>query len=128
ERVVVETYDQAVRLVGTGEQRWNPTTRETADHSIPYVVAAGRCDGTVGQRQFRDDRLWDPDLRALIQKIEVLNNEDFSEAYERQPRQHYTRVTVHTKAGEVVVGEAGGPDREDMGREKSVEEMNAKFM
>jgi 2-methylcitrate dehydratase len=127
ERVVVETYAYAKNGVGTGEQRWNPTSRETADHSIPYVVAAALSDGSVGPRQFKDDRLWDPDLRALIQKVEVLANDEFTEAYDRHPRLHHTRVTVHTKAGEVVVGEAGGPAREDMGRAKSVAEMDAKF-
>jgi chromatin segregation and condensation protein Rec8/ScpA/Scc1 (kleisin family) len=38
--VLVETYATAKNGTGTGEQRWNPQNRETADHSIPYVVAA----------------------------------------------------------------------------------------
>lgn len=126
-RVVVETYAPAVDAVGTGEQRWNPSSRETADHSIPYVVAAALCDGTVGPRQFRDDRLWDPELRALIHKVEVVADAAFTEAYDRDPREHYTRVTVTTTAGDTVVGQAGGPDREDMGRPMSRQAMEEKF-
>ncbi|MGV6875642.1 MmgE/PrpD family protein [Pseudochelatococcus sp. B33] len=126
--VVVETYAYAKNGVGTGEQRWNPTSRETADHSIPYVVAAALCDGKVGPRQFKDDRLWNPELRALIQKIEVVENEAFTEAYERHPREHHTRVVVRTKSGETVVGVAGGPDHEDMGKPMHPGQIEAKFM
>jgi 2-methylcitrate dehydratase len=126
EHVTVETYAYAKNGVGTGEQRWNPTTRETADHSIPYVVAAALFDGSVGPRQFKDDRLWDPELRALIQKVEVVANDEFSEAYDRYPREHHTRVTVRKKNGETVVGVAG-PDHEDMGKPKSVAEIEQKF-
>ncbi|MCC2688364.1 MAG: 2-methylcitrate dehydratase [Rhizobiaceae bacterium] len=127
ERVVVETYAYAKDGVGSGEQRWNPTSRETADHSIPYVVAAALADGSVGPRQFKEDRLWDPDLRALIQKVEVVANDAFSEAYDRHPREHHTRVTVHTRDGGTVVGLAGGADYEDMGKAKSLAEMEQKF-
>jgi 2-methylcitrate dehydratase len=128
ERVLVETYAYAKNGVGTGEHRWNPNSRESADHSIPYVVAAALCDGTVGQRQFKDDRLWGADIRALLPRIEVQANDAFTEAYEAHPRLHYTRVTVHTKSGGVVVGQAGGPDKEDMGKEKSAAEIEAKFL
>ncbi|MGQ7793608.1 MmgE/PrpD family protein [Faunimonas sp. B44] len=127
ERVVVETYAYAKDGVGSGEQRWNPTSRETADHSIPYVVAAALLDGSVGPRQFKDDRLWDPELRALIRKVEVVAEPEFTEAYARHPREHHTRVVVHTRGGGTVIGRAGGPDREDMGKPKSPLEIEAKF-
>lgn len=127
EHVVVEVYQSAKNGVGSGEQRWNPTSRETADHSIPYVVAAALTDGSVGPRQFKDDRLWDPKLRALIQKVEVVASDEFTEAYERYPREHHTRVTVQTKQGKTVVGIAGGKDHEDMGKAKTVEETERKF-
>lgn len=127
EHVVVEVYQSAKDGVGSGEQRWNPTSRETADHSIPYVVAAALTDGCVGPRQFKDDRLWDRELRALMQKIEVVANDEFTEAYERFPREHLTRVTVQTKQGKTVVGNAGGAAYEDMGKAKTTAEMEGKF-
>jgi 2-methylcitrate dehydratase len=127
EHVVVEVYQSAKDGVGSGEQRWNPTSRETADHSIPYVVAAALTDGCVGPRQFKDDRLWDPELRALMQKIEVVANDEFTEAYERSPREHLTRVTVQTKQGKTVMGNAGGVAYEDMAKAKTSAEMEGKF-
>ena len=37
-----------------------PTTRETADHSLPYCVAVALLDGEVGLGQFTDERIADP--------------------------------------------------------------------
>ena len=127
EHVLVEVYQSAKDGVGSGAERWNPTSSETADHSIPYVVAAALTDGYVGPRQFKDDRLWDPELRALIQKVEVVANGEFTEAYERNPREHHTRVTVQTRQGKTVVGSAGGTAHEDMGKAKTTAETEAKF-
>ena len=63
-------------------------SRETADHSIPYVVAATLMDGTVTPRSFNDQHLWNPELRALIHKIEVVPNAEFSKAYVKLPVEH----------------------------------------
>ena len=107
-KIVVETYQRAKERMGTFEYLWHPDTREMADHSIPYVTAAALLDGTITPRSFDDERLWNPALRALIQKIEVVANDEFTIAYERHPVEHLTRVTVETASGERLVGETGG--------------------
>jgi 2-methylcitrate dehydratase len=38
--IEVSTYHFAWFEIGSGAEKWQPTTRETADHSMPYVVAA----------------------------------------------------------------------------------------
>ncbi len=105
ERVTVEVYEPAKRGMGTGEENWHPETRETADHSIPYVVAAALMDGTVGPSQFTMERIHDPELMALLQKVEVVSNPEFTKAYESVPVGHFTRVEVVTRSGERHVGE-----------------------
>ncbi len=126
EQVTVEVYERAKVGMGTGEHHWNPDSRETADHSIPYVVAAALMDGTVTPRQFDDDHLRNPELRALLQKIEVVANPEFTAAYERLPVEHRTRVTAVTHDGTSVVGEAGG-DQGDLSEEKDDAQIEAKF-
>ena len=71
-QVIVEVYAGAKMRNGTGERRWNPDSREGADHSIPYLVAAAFMDGTVTLRSFNDAHLWNPELRALLPKVEVV--------------------------------------------------------
>ena len=108
ERVTVEVYAAAKRGMGTGEHLWHPETRETADHSIPYVVTATLLDGTVGPAQFYPDRMRDPQLQRLLQKVEVVANDEFTAAYERLPVEHRTRVTVVTRDGQRHIGEVSG--------------------
>jgi len=107
-QVTVEVYQRAWAEVGSGEIRWNPGSRQDADHSIPYVVAATLMDGKFTLRSFNDAHLWNPDLRGLMQKIEVVENAEFTKAFEQQPQQHRTRLTVLTNSGERRVAESGG--------------------
>ncbi len=127
ERVTVEVYERAKVGMGTGEHHWNPDSRETADHSIPYVVAAALMDGTVTPRQFDDDHRSNPELRALLGKIEVVANADFTQAYERLPVEHRTRVNVVTRRGERFVGESGG-DQGDLSNTMSDAQIAEKFL
>jgi 2-methylcitrate dehydratase len=126
EKVTVEVYERAKVGMGTGEHHWNPDSRETADHSIPYVVAASLIDKRQTPASFADERLWSRELRALLPKIEVVANEGFTEAYERVPVEHRTRVSVLLKNGERVTGYAGGAEG-DLSQPKSDAEIEEKF-
>ena len=125
-RVTVEVYKRATEIEGSGEHNWNPQSRETADHSIPYVVAATLMDGTVTLRSYNNAHLWNPELRALMQKIEVVENNEFTKAFERMPVEHRARVIVVTSGGERLVGETGG-DQDDSGAPKSDAQIDEKF-
>lgn len=125
-QVTVEVYKKAKDRVGTGEHRWNPDCRETADHSIPYVVGAALMDGTVTPRSFDDAHLENAKLRALIHKIEVVPNEEFTKAYVKLPVEHRTRVTVLLDSGERLVGESGG-DADDLSSPKTDAQIVDKF-
>jgi 2-methylcitrate dehydratase len=126
EKVTVEVYERAKIGMGTGEHHWNPDSRETADHSIPYVVAASLIDKRLTPSSFGDARLWSPELRALLPRIEVVTNDEFTAAYERLPVEHRTRVTVTLKDGKRAVGEAGG-DKGDLSQPKTDAEIEDKF-
>ena len=125
-QVIVEVYQKAKDRVGSGEHRWNPDCRETADHSIPYVVAATLIDGTVTPRSFDDAHLADARLRALMKKIEVVPNEEFTKAYVKLPVEHRTRVTVIMQNGERTSGESGA-DKDDLSTPKTDEQIVSKF-
>jgi 2-methylcitrate dehydratase len=125
-QITVEVYEHALDRAGSGDHQWNPETRETADHSIPYVVAVALLFGKVTSRSFDDVRLWDPRLRSLLPKIRIVENKQFTEAYEKLPVEHRARVTVVMKDGQRLVGEAGG-DADDHAREMSDEKVMEKF-
>ena len=125
-QITVEVFEHALDRAGRGDHQWNPTTRETADHSIPYIVAAALMFGRISSRSFDEARLWDPRLRGLLPKIRVVENKEFTAAYERLPVEHRCRVTVAMADGQRLVGEAGG-DADDHAREMSDEKVMEKF-
>ena len=126
EKVIVEVYERAKIGMGTGEHHWNPDSRETADHSIPYVVAASLIDKRHTPASFDDAHLHSPRLRALLAKIEVVTNDQFTVEYERVPVKHATRVSVTMKNGGRLMGESGG-DKGDLSQAKSDAEIEEKF-
>ncbi len=125
-QVVVEVYKRAKETVGTGAHVWNPQSRETADHSIPFVVAVTLIDGTVTPRSFNAAHLRDTTLRALMQKIDVVENAEFTRANERQPAEYRTRVTVTTRGGQLLIGESDG-DHDAVSAVYTDEQIAAKF-
>jgi 2-methylcitrate dehydratase PrpD len=62
----------------------------------------------------------------LIQKIEVIENKEFTKAFERLPIEHRARVTVLMKSGEQYLGESGG-DKDDLSAPKSDAQIEEKF-
>lgn len=53
EAINVQTYFAARSEIGSEPQKWNPQTRETADHSLPYLLAVGLLRGAHHRGQFR---------------------------------------------------------------------------
>jgi len=95
--IEVKTFDVSVEIIGKDPEKWHPRSRETADHSLPYLVAVALMDGIVGLDQFTDARIADPRLRALIQKVSVTDDPEFNEAY---PESMPNQVTVKTVDGQ----------------------------
>jgi 2-methylcitrate dehydratase len=77
-RVTVLTTHDTWWYVGGGagdrEEKWSPRTRETADHSIPYIAATLLLEGDVDFDSYAPDaleaRAWDP----LIRRVEVVED------------------------------------------------------
>src|SRR5262249_40911200 len=123
-RITVETHRRGKEHVGTEEELWRPETREVADHSMPYVVAAALMEGTVTLRSYNDDHLASRELRSLMQKIEVVANAEFTERFERG--QQLVRITVLTESGERRVAESGG-DGDDVSEPPTAAAISEKF-
>ena len=74
-----------------------PKTKETADHSLPYVIAAALVDGNVLPESFSDEKLKDPRIREVLQKIKVVSDPEIDELF---PRIKRARVTITTTDGQ----------------------------
>lgn len=102
---------------GSEPAKWAPTTRETADHSLPYVVALALLDGGVTLDSYTDEKLSSPAVRALMQKISVVVDEKIEAEW---PGTIQIRATVKLADGstrEVHARDPKGTYRNPMNRE-----------
>ncbi len=97
--VIVESHKAAVDIIGSEPEKWHPENRETADHSLPYMVSAALMDGELTDRQFEPSRLKDPTLLGLVQKVQVRELKELSDMY---PEAVGNVVSIHLKGGKVL--------------------------
>jgi 2-methylcitrate dehydratase len=97
ESIDVETYYTAWSEIGSEPEKWHPKTRETADHSLPYLLAAALMDGRITAESFSDARIADPLVSRLMQRIRVSENKAYTEQF---PAKLITRIDVTTRDGQ----------------------------
>jgi 2-methylcitrate dehydratase len=102
EAIRIRTYGSAMRSSVTDPEKWDPKTRETADHSIPYVVAVAFQDGVVNLDSFRPQRVRDPALRPLINRMTIEEDPIFTQHF---PAENNCWMEVTTRAGQKLVAE-----------------------
>ena len=68
--VNIKTNSYNYRLADPVKRR-HPNNKYTADHSLYYTTAVAIVDRAVGPEQFSDEKLWDPRVRELLDKILV---------------------------------------------------------
>jgi 2-methylcitrate dehydratase len=83
-------YEQA----GRDREKWTPQNRDTADHSLPYLTARALVDGDITNESYAADRLRDPRILALMQKITVKEDPAFAKPRGNAPPTRLTAVLV----------------------------------
>jgi 2-methylcitrate dehydratase len=79
--VSIESHDAAVDIIGSEPEKWRPMTRETADHSLPYITAIALIDGEVTNKQFEPERFKDPEVWKFLENVKVERNTELSAMY-----------------------------------------------
>ena len=104
--IKIQSYQSAVSSASTEPEKWDPKTRETADHSIPFLSAVGLRDGAVTPATFAPDRIADAGLRTIINKMRIEENPEFTERY---PQQYNCRMEVIKHNGQTEVASTSYP-------------------
>ena len=77
------TFDVAYSIIGGGEEGDKRTirTKEEADHSLPWMLAAALLDGELGPAQYAPERVIAADVQALMHKVHISPSEAFSQRF-----------------------------------------------
>ena len=79
--MTIESHDASVDIIGSEPEKWRPETRETADHSLPYITAIALIDGEVTEKQFQPGRFMDPKIWKFLENVKVERNAELSAMY-----------------------------------------------
>ncbi len=120
--VLVESIARAADIL-SDPAKYDPQSKESADHSLPYAIAAALAEGRVTPREFREEKLWDQRLRAQMKKVKVVANEEFERAF---PAKQCTRITITTTDGRKLVKQRDVP-KGDPRDPMTIEDLDVKF-
>ena len=96
-KVIVHTIERSKDILAD-PSKYKPTTKETADHSLPYVVAAAIVDGKITPDQFSPEKLKDEKIWALLPKIDVVADPELEKVF---PELKATLVEIQTTDGKI---------------------------
>jgi len=76
--IEIVTSKRGLLQTGTDREKWTPTTRDTADHSMPYITARAMFDGDITNNSYAPAKLKEPRILAFMQKITVAEDPDLT--------------------------------------------------
>ena len=124
EEVTVMTIARACDIL-FDPHKYRPDSRETADHSLPYCIAAALVDHQITTKTFSEEKMKDERIWSVIDKIKGIASDEFEKMF---PAKQPSKVTIKTKDGETFsayLEYPKGDPREPMTKEDLTAKFNA---
>jgi 2-methylcitrate dehydratase len=121
--VGVETHEAGYTILGRDPEKWSPETRETADHSLPYIVTMALLEGGIENGTYAPRKLSDPAIREFMKRVIVKEDKGLTEVY---PGSIPNRVSVKLDDGETLAVRVDAP-RGHPSNPMTEEEIEQKF-
>lgn len=93
--VEVKTIARAADIL-SDPSKYDPQTKETADHSLPYCLAAACARGKVTPQEFLDESIQDPAIRKFLPLIKVTAEPEYEALF---PAKQPNHVLIRTSDG-----------------------------
>ena len=95
ERVHIRSLARAADILAD-PSKYDPRSKETADHSLPYVIACAIAERQVTPLQFTPAKIMDPTIRAQLRKVVVVADPEIEAVF---PELQRVVVTIRTADG-----------------------------
>ncbi|HKC70251.1 MAG TPA: MmgE/PrpD family protein [Terriglobales bacterium] len=96
EKVRIRSLARAADIL-SDPSKYDPRSKETADHSLPYVIAAALAERQVTPLQFTPAKIMDATIRDQLHKVEVVADPEIEKVF---PALQRVIVTIRTTGGE----------------------------
>ena len=123
DRLEMESFEAAVSIIGSEREKWRPTSRETADHSMGYMTIAALIDGDVTRDTFSPKKFKSVKYLGLLDRTTIVEAADLNKGY---PKGIPNRLKLHMKNGKVYTKTVKYP-RGHAGNPMTDEEVEQKF-
>ena len=97
--VEIASHEAGYTILGRDPEKWNPLTKETADHSLPYIVGMALLEGKIDNSTYSEKKFRNPNVLDFLKKITVVEDKSLSAMY---PGAVANRVTVTLASGEKI--------------------------
>ena len=97
--IQLDSHEAGFTILGNDPAKWNPTNKETADHSLPYIVGMALLEGKIDNSTYSPRKLKDPRIFSLLKKTTVKEDKELTRMY---PEAVPNRVTVKLTNGQTV--------------------------
>lgn len=115
--ILIESFEAAVSIIGSEPEKWRPTSRETADHSMGYCVVLALRDSDVTRESFSDANIRDADVLDLLDRIKIVETDECNAGYpDGIPNKLIIRLKDGRELKKLVTyprGHAGNPMTDD---------------
>ena len=105
-KVEVETHEAGYTILGRDREKWVPSTKETADHSLPFMVGMALLRGKLDNGTYSSRNINDPRVLAFLRKITVREAEDLTVMY---PKHIANRITLRLSGGGTITEQVDDP-------------------
>lgn len=96
ESIDVKTFSVAYKIIVKDPEKLRPKTRETADHSLPYIIAYTLAYGEPNLTSYNKDKLEDRKILDLIDRMRVDVDPEYDKMY---PEYLPVKISVITDLG-----------------------------
>jgi 2-methylcitrate dehydratase len=95
----IASHEAGYTILGRDPEKWSPMTKETADHSLPYIVAMALLTGKIDNSSYSEKNYRDTKVLDFLKKITVVEDKELSARY---PEAVANRITVKLFDGRTI--------------------------
>lgn len=112
---------------GDAIEKWNPKTRESADHSMPFLAAIALLEGSVNKKSFSGEKFQNNIILEFMKKIYVYEDTELTKIHSGEIPKWPSIVKIKLNSGEVINEKITYPKGHPF-RPASDEELEKKFI
>jgi 2-methylcitrate dehydratase len=99
EEIRVATTSRGYQFLAAEAEKWDPRSRDAADHSMPFIVARALLDRSITIGSYSPESIQDPRLQRLMAKVKVKEDPALTAMF---PGKSPNRLTLRLKDGRVL--------------------------